>query len=69
MEIENLITLTNIVSAKYLYDMDGNKNCINVDLGNNNFCNIPLDTDNQQYKEIMDWANQGNTIIDNPPSN
>lgn len=48
--------------------MDGMKNCISVDLGNNKVCLIPIDLNNLQYQEIMEWVNQGNVIEDNLPA-
>ena len=56
----------NIVSAKYLYDMEGvNKTHILVDLGNNVKKSIPMKEDNIDYQEIQEWAAiEGNNIID-----
>ena len=56
----------NIISAKYLYDMEGvNKTHILVDLGNNVKKSIPMKEDNIDYQAIQEWAAiEGNNIID-----
>ena len=56
----------NIVSAKYLYDMEGvNKTHILVDLGNNVKKSIPMKEGNIDYQTIQEWAAiEGNNIID-----
>ena len=58
----------NIVSAKYLYDMEGvNKTHILVDLGNNVKKSVPMKENNTDYQEIQQWIADGGTVIDNPP--
>ena len=56
----------NIVSAKYLYDMEGvNKTHILVDLGDNVKKSIPMKEGNIDYKAVQEWAAiEGNNIID-----
>lgn len=56
----------NIVSAKYLYDMEGvNKTHILVDLGNNIKKSVPMKEGNTDYQAIQEWAAiEGNNIID-----
>ena len=56
----------NIVSAKYLYDMEGvNKTHILVDLGNNVKKSIPMKEGNTDYQAVQEWALiEGNNIID-----
>ena len=56
----------NIISAKYLYDMEGvNKTHILVDLGNNVKKSVPMKEDNIDYQAIQEWAAiEGNNIID-----
>ena len=52
----------NIVSAKYLYDMDGvKKTHILLDLGNNVKKSVPMNEDNIDYQAIQEWA-KTNTI-------
>jgi len=56
----------NIISARYLYDMEGlNRTHIQLDLGNNTFKNIRINEANTDYREILEWVAEGNTIIDN----
>tara|TARA_Y100000389_G_scaffold200973_1_gene242589 strand:+ start:1040 stop:1216 length:177 start_codon:yes stop_codon:yes gene_type:complete len=53
----------NIVSAKYLYDMDDvNKTHILLDLGNNLKKSVPIKEDNTDYQAIQKWVAEGNTI-------
>ena len=51
-------------SAKYLYDIEGvNKTHIQLNLGNNTFKHIRIDSNNEDYQEILEWAKiDGNTI-------
>jgi hypothetical protein len=53
----------NIVSAKYLYDMDGvKKTHILLDLGNNVKKSVPMNENNSDYQAIQEWVSEGNTI-------
>ena len=56
----------NIISAKYLYDIEGvNKTHILVDLGNNIIKSVPIKECNTDYQAIQEWAAiEGNNIID-----
>ena len=56
----------NIISAKYLYDIEGvNKTHILVDLGNNIKKSVPMKEGNTDYQAIQEWAAiEGNNIID-----
>jgi hypothetical protein len=55
-----------LISAKYLYDMEGvTKTHIQLELGNNKFKHIPIDEANTDYQAIQEWAAiEGNNIID-----
>ena len=56
----------NIISARYLYDMEGvNKTHIELDLGNNVKKCVPMKEENIDYQAILEWVAEGNTITDN----
>ena len=56
----------NIVSAKYLYDIEGvNKTHIKLELGNNKFKNVPINEANSDYQAIMEYIENGGVVIDN----
>tara|TARA_R110002012_G_scaffold319055_1_gene538614 strand:+ start:197 stop:391 length:195 start_codon:yes stop_codon:yes gene_type:complete len=58
-----------IVSAKYLYAEDGTtKTCIQLNSGTNDaghttYRHIPIDTNRDSYKEIMDMVEAGELTI------
>ena len=53
-----------IESAKYGTDYEGNNSCIRVVVGNLTKL-VPLDPDNTDYQEILEWAKiDGNTIAE-----
>jgi len=56
--------MINFNSAKYLYDMEGvNKTHIQLNLGNNRYKHILINSNNEEYQEIIEWAKiDGNTI-------
>ena len=57
--------IENIISATYLYDIEGvNKTHIKVEIGSNRFMNIPINNDNIDYQYMLDWVAAGNTITD-----
>ena len=58
--------MTDFTNSKYLLDMDGKtKTHILVDLGNNRFKSVPIDTANTDYQAIQEWAKiDGNTIAE-----
>ena len=63
-----MIDKDNIVSAKYMYDSMSNpkqKYAIVVDDETHKY-SVPLDSRNRDYQVIMQWVDDGNTIIDNP---
>jgi hypothetical protein len=51
----------NIESAKYVQDMDGNNNIIEVVIDGITMC-VPINPDNRHYKAILEWVAEGNTI-------
>jgi len=56
----------NIISAKYLYNLEGTKKThIVVQLENNVFKNIPIKESNIDYQYMLEWVAEGNTITDN----
>ena len=56
----------NIISARYLYDMEGvNKTHIELDLSNNVKKCVPIKEENVDYQYILEWVAEGNTITDN----
>ena len=60
----------NIVSAKYLYDIEGvNKTHIKLELGNNKFKNVPINEANSDYQAIMEYIENGGVVIDNGGNN
>ena len=55
--------MINFNSAKYLYDMEGvNKTHVQLNLGNNRYKHITIDSDNTDYQAILEWVAEGNTI-------
>ena len=51
----------NIESAKYVQDMDGNNNIIEVVIDGITMC-VPINPDNRHYQAIQEWVAEGNTI-------
>ncbi len=51
----------NIESAKYVQDMDGNNNIIEVVIDGITMC-VPINPDNRHYQAILEWVAEGNTI-------
>ena len=55
--------MTDFKSAKYLYDMEGNKTHIRLNLGNNRYKHILLNTNSEVLKEVLEWSKvEGNKI-------
>jgi hypothetical protein len=59
-------------TISYVYGLDGEK--INIKIaspevnGHQDILLVPLtNTNNRHYKMVMEWVEEGNTIIDNPP--
>jgi len=51
----------NITSAKYVADLDGENNIVEVVSNGITMC-VPLDGDNMDYLAIQEWVDDGNTI-------
>ncbi len=53
----------NIESAKYVQDMDGNNNIIEVVIDGITMC-VPINPDNRHYAEIMKQVEEGTLTIE-----
>ena len=53
----------NIESAKYVQDMDGNNNIIEVVIDGITMC-VPINPDNRHYAEIMKQVEEETLIIE-----
>ena len=53
----------NIESAKYVQDMDGNNNIIEVVIDGITMC-VPINPDNRHYAEIMKQVEAGTLTIE-----
>ncbi len=53
----------NIESAKYVQDMDGNNNIIEVVIEGITMC-VPINPDNRHYAEIMKQVEEGTLTIE-----
>ena len=51
----------NITSAKYIADLDGENNVVEVVSDGITMC-VPLNTDNMDYVAVLEWVDAGNTI-------
>ena len=51
----------NITSAKYIADLDGENNIVEVVSNGITMC-VPLDENNMDYLAILEWVADGNTI-------
>jgi len=51
----------NIASAKYVQDIDGNNEVVEVVSNGITMC-VPMDSANSDYQEILEWVDAGNTI-------
>ena len=51
----------NIASAKYIADLDGANNIVEVVSDGITMC-VPLDNNNIDYQAILEWVDAGNTI-------
>ena len=49
---------------KYVKEMDGSNCAVQVTYqdGSGRFMSIPMDTDNTDYKAVLEWVADGNTI-------
>ena len=57
----------NITSAEYIYDLQNIKSMVKV-IANEIVYWIPNECpENRDYRTLMEWVQDGNTIIDNPP--
>ena len=57
----------NITSAEYIYDLQNIKSMVKV-IANEIVYWIPNECpENKDYQTLMEWVQDGNTIIDNPP--
>lgn len=57
----------NITSAEYIYDLQNIKSMVKV-IANEIVYWIPNECpENRDYQTLMEWVQDGNTIIDNPP--
>jgi len=54
-----------IQTVEKTYDIDNNHNGYRVTFTDGTISNVPHDTDNRHYQEILEWVAEGNTIIDN----
>ena len=50
-----------ITSAKYVNNIGGGRDMIEVDIGGISMC-VPINPDNRHYQAIQDWVADGNTI-------
>tara|TARA_R110000851_G_scaffold81598_1_gene179192 strand:- start:81 stop:260 length:180 start_codon:yes stop_codon:yes gene_type:complete len=53
--------ITNITSAQYIADNDGNNASINAIIDKIQYA-VPMDTANRHYQAILEWVAEGNTI-------
>ena len=53
-----------INTVEKTYDMDNNHNGYRVTFIDGTISNVPHDTDNIHYQEILEWVAAGNTITD-----
>ena len=51
----------NITSARYVQDLDGNNEIVEVVSDGITMC-VPLNTDNMDYVAVLEWVAEGNTI-------
>ena len=58
MDINGKPTIT---SAKYIADPEGGNNCIEAVI-EGIIMGVPIDTANNEYKAILEWVADGNTI-------
>ena len=54
-----------IQTVEKTYDIDNNHNGYRVTFTDGTISNVPHDTANRHYQEILEWVAEGNTIIDN----
>ena len=50
-----------ITSARYVQDLDGNNDIIEVVIDGITMC-VPLSTSNRHYQAVQEWVADGNTI-------
>ena len=55
--------MMNFNSAKYLSDSTNNTH-VQLNLGNNKFKHVVIDPNSEDYKAILEWVADGNTIQD-----
>ena len=60
MDINGKPTIT---SAKYIADPEGENNCIEAVI-EGIIMGVPIDTANNEYKAILEWVADGNTIAE-----
>lgn len=58
-----MIDSPTISSAQYVTDMDGNNVTVKATI-NGTECFVPMSSGNKDYKAILDWVADGNTIAD-----
>ena len=51
----------NITSARYIADLDGENNVVEVVSDGIKKC-VPLDNNNIDYQAVLEWVDAGNTI-------
>jgi len=52
-----------LTSAKYIADPEGENNCIEAVI-EGIIMGVPIDTANNEYKAILEWVADGNTIAE-----
>jgi hypothetical protein len=58
-----------INTVEKIYDtLTNQSNVYKITYQNGSIKSVPLDEANTDYQAIQEWIKEGNTVIDNPPS-